>query len=79
MPQPDTRFPRRDTALTTNAARPSDVHPEGEAETNRQIAGAFRAVGEASRRPLPAPPNERLLSAENKAGRFLVRAALPGN
>ena len=40
--------------------------------TNAEIAGAFRAVNETSKRAAPNAPNEKLLTVENKAGKFVI-------
>ena len=74
LPSVPPPLPRKDTAPVAGPSTPRRSGPRysSDAETNRQISGAFRAVGDASRGPLPGPQNEKLLTVENKAGRCPV-------
>ena len=59
---------RHDSVRTAGSSVPRRSHNVEDAETRRQISSAFRAVGDASRGPLPEKQNETLLTIENKAG-----------
>ena len=67
----------RYTQASYSTAGPSAPAPavppkEGDMHTNAEIAGAFRAVNETSKRAAPNAPNEKLLTVENKAGKYLA-------